>query len=165
MTEDDVMRILLSRRDSYKVSEIQHISGHKYEIVMEGKRYNAVVLPSSFAFYEKRYHLARVMPSLVITFTHNTILPVTCLSMDDSHLALPLDLPARIKNMEEQRHKSKAGSQVVLGGFMAGESNAVKLVNALPPRSRRRYIERVTALGRRSRGRPVDTQSTKNKVS
>jgi len=155
MTENDVMRIFLSRRDSYRVSEIQHISGHKYEIVMEGKRYSAVVLPSSFSFYLKRYHLAKCMPSLVISFTHDTILPVSCLSMDDSHLALPLDLPARIRNMDQQRHKSKAGSQVVLGGFMAGERSAVKLVNGLSPRSRRRYVERAKELGKRRRGRPV----------
>jgi hypothetical protein len=159
MTEDDVMRLLLARRDSYKISEIQHISGHKYEIVMEGKHYNVVVLPSSFAFYEKRYHLAKRMPTLVLTFTHDTILPVACLSMDDSHLAKPLDLPAKIKNMDLQRHKSKYGSQVVLGGFIAGERNAVQLVSELPPRSRRRYIERAKELGKRRRGRPVSIAS------
>jgi hypothetical protein len=159
MNENEVFNMFLARRDNYGVSDIQHVAGHKYDITMKGKGYHMVVLPNSFQFYEKRYHIAKTMPSLVICFCHDTVLPVACLSMEDSHLAQPLALPARITSMDKQRHKSKAGSQVVLGGFMAGNREAVELVDSLPERTRRRYHERAKELGKRRRGRPVSIAS------
>jgi hypothetical protein len=72
MNELDVFRLLLARRDNYDISEIAHISGRAYSLVMEGRRYTAVVLSNSFDFYQLRYHIAKRVPDLVICFTHDT---------------------------------------------------------------------------------------------
>src|SRR5436853_4655553 len=115
MNETDVFHMLLARRDNYDISEIAHISGRAYSIVMRGKRYNAVVLPTSFDFYQMRYHLARHVPDLVICFTHNTVIDVKCLSLKDGGIAEPCDLPMGITDVMRQRHRSKIGSQCLLG--------------------------------------------------
>lgn len=81
MNEIDVFRLLLARRDNYSISEIGHISGRAHSVIMDGQRYNAVVLSNSFDFYEKRYHIAKKVPDLVICFTHDTVLAVKCLSL------------------------------------------------------------------------------------
>src|SRR5215472_11595054 len=149
MTELEVFRMLLARRDNYGITEIAKMSGRAYSIVMNGKRYNAVVLPTSFSFYQLRYHLARHIPDLVICFTHDTVIPVMCLSLKSGRIAMPYDLPAQIHDVERQRHRSKIGSQVLLGMYISGMREAQLLVNNLPPRSKRRYLERARILGKR----------------
>src|SRR5207248_1406212 len=105
-----------------------------------GHRYNAVVLSNSFDFYQLRYHLAKRVPDLVICFVHDTVVPVACLSLKAGRIAMPYDLPAQITNVEAQRHRSKTGSQVLLGMYLCGMRDAQVLVNRLPSRSRRRYL-------------------------
>jgi hypothetical protein len=124
---------------------------------MRGKTYNAVVLPTSFDFYGKRYHLARQVPDLIICFVHDTVVAVTCLSLRSGRIALPFDLPEKIKDVELQRHRSKVGSQCLLGMYLSGMRQAMAIIDRLPPRSKRRYIERARALGRRAPGRPVNS--------
>ena len=156
MNEVDVFRLLLARRDNYGISEIAHISGRAYSLVMNGRTYTAVVLSDSFEFYERRYHIARHVPDLIICFEHTTVVAVHCLSLKSGRIALPYDLPVQITNVVAQRHKSKTGSQVLLGMYLCGMRSAQKIVNDLPPRTRRRYIERARLLGKRRPGRPVN---------
>ncbi|SRR6266571_2041462 len=159
MNELDVFRLLLARRDNYGISEIAHISGRAYSVIMAGRHYNAVVVPSSFDFYELRYHLAKHVPDLVICFQHDTVLAVSCLSMKSGRIAEPYDLPSGITDPERQRHRSKIGSQVLLGMYLCGMREAQAIIHHkdFPPRSRRRYIERARLLGKRPRGRPVNS--------
>ncbi|SRR6266571_3179151 len=159
MNELDVSRLLLARRENYGISEIAHISGRAYSVVMNGHCYNAVVVPTSFDFYQMRYHLAKRVPDLVICFEHTTVLPVCCLSMKAGRIAEPYDLPGGITDVEKQRHRSKIGSQVLLGMYLCGMREAQAIIHHkdFPPRSRRRYIEKARLLGKRNRGRPVDT--------
>lgn len=156
MNELDVFRLLLARRDNYDISEIAHISGRAYSIVMRGKRYNTIVLLNSFDFYQLRYHIAKRIPDLVICFAHTTVLDVPCLSLKSSRLARPRDLPEGIVDVVKQRHRSKIGSQCLLGQYLIGVKSAQDIIHHkdFPPRSRRRYIERARLLGRRRPGRP-----------
>jgi len=124
---------------------------------MNKECYTAVVLPSSFDFYQKRYHLAKQRSNLVICFQHNTVLPVPVLSMKAGRLAQKYDLPTGITNVEQQRHRSKIGSQVLLGMYLCGMREAQELVDKFEPRTRKRYLQRAKDLGKRRRGRPVDT--------
>ena len=157
MNELDVFRLLLARRDNYGITEIAHISGRAYSLIMNGRRYNAVVLLSSFQYYELRYHIAKRVPDLVICFQHNTVLAVSCLSLKSGKLAVPYDLPTGITDVKAQRHRSKIGSQCLLGQYLIGVKSAQDIVSKLPPRSRRRYIERARELGKRRPGRPVNS--------
>lgn len=157
MTELDVFRLLLARRDNYNISEIHHVSGRAYSLIMEGRKYSAIIVKSSFDFYELRYHIARHVPTLVICFIHDTVLAVSCLSLKAGRIAMPYDLPAQIRDVEKQRHRSKVGSQCLLGMYLCGMRAAQDIVNKLPPRTRRRYLERARALGKRRPGRPVSS--------
>ena len=68
MKVSDVMGLFLARRENYKASDIRHLHGDMYSVVMHGKPYRAVVLLASFDYYTKRYHLAKDAPDLVICF-------------------------------------------------------------------------------------------------
>ena len=74
-------------------------------------------------------------------------------------------MPVHITNVDQQRHRSKVGSQVLLGMYLCGMVEAQVLVNKFKPTTRKRYVERATELGRRRPGRPVDTQRAQSKVS
>ena len=159
MNELDVFRLLLARRDNYGISEIAHISGRAYSLSMNGRTYNAVILPNSFSFYEKRYHIARHVPDLVICFVHDTVVPVACLSLKSGRIAPPYELPAHITNVETQRHRSKIGSQCLLGMYLCGMRAAQDIIHHkdFPKTTRKRYIQRAKELGKRRPGRPVNS--------
>jgi hypothetical protein len=159
MTEDDVLRLLLARRDNYEISQIAHLKGRLYRVIMGEKHYTAVVLFSSFDYYQRRYHLAKQVPTLCICFSHDTVLPFPCLSLVKGNLALAYELPEKITDIETQR-TSRTGSQVLLGMYLSGVRLAQDLVDSLPPTTRKRYLRRVEALGKRRRGRPVSTLLT-----
>lgn len=155
LTETDVLRLFLARRENYAVSHFSHQKGRVYALVMDGDSYTAVVLLSSFQFYEKRYHIANSMPSLVICYEHNTVLPVAVLSLRAGNFAKPYELPAEISDVELQRF-SKTGSQVLLGMYICGVKSAQTLINQrLPQTTRKRYLSRAKALAKRKRGKPV----------
>jgi hypothetical protein len=155
MTENDVLRLFLARRENYAVTHISHLQGRVYNVVMNSKHYNAVVLASSFEYYEKRYHIAMNVPTLVICYEHTTVLPVAVLSLRAGNFAQPYELPETITDVVAQR-SSKIGSQVLLGQYICGVKAAQNVVNNhLPPTTRKRYQERAKALGKRKRGKPV----------
>jgi hypothetical protein len=155
LTEKDVLRMLLARRENYAVSFLSHQKGRVYRVTMNGKHYNAVVLVSSWDFYEKRYHIAAIVPTLVICYEHNTVLPVPTLSMRAGNLAEPYDLPETIYDVEAQR-TTRVGSRVLLGQYMSGLREANNLIlHRLPPTTRKRYLLRAEQLAKRKRGKPV----------
>jgi hypothetical protein len=124
---------------------------------MKNEHYNAVVLVSSFDFYEKRYHIAENVPTLVICYEHNTVLPVPVLSLRAGNFAKSYELPDEIKigEIETQRY-SKTGSKVLLGMYISGMRWAQTYINEdLPATTRKRYLARAKALAKRPRGKPV----------
>lgn len=161
MTESEVFRLLITRRDNYAISEIHHISGRSYSLVMNGRKYNAVILSRSFDFYEMRYHLGKRLPDLVICFQHDTVLPIEVLSLKSSRMADAYELPAQITNVEQQRHRSKIGSQVLLGMYLCGMRDAQKIIHHkdFPKTTRKRYLQRAKELSNRKPGRPVSIAS------
>lgn len=155
MTENDVLRLFLARRENYDVSHISQRQGRVYSVTMEGKHYNAVVLVSSFQFYELRYHIADEVPSMVICYEHNTVLPVAVLSLRAGNFAKPYELPESITDVIAQR-TSVVGSQVLLGQYICGVRAAQSYINnELPTTSRKRYLARAAQLAKRRRGKPV----------
>jgi len=157
MTELEVFHLLLARRDNYDISEIAHVSGKVYSLIMAGKTYTAIIVTNSFDFYQLRYHIAKQVPTMVICFTHDTVVPITCLSLKAGRIAMPYELPAQITNVIAQRHRSKIGSQVLLGMYLCGMREAQKLVNSFKPTTRKRYLQRARELSKRRPGHPVDT--------
>jgi len=157
MTELEVFRLLLARRDNYHISEIHHISGRAYSLTMASRTYRAVILPRSFDFYEMRYHLGKHIPDLVICFVHDTVLAVSCLSLKAGRIANPYDLPTQITNVEQQRHRSKTGSQVLLGMYLCGMRSAQEMISKFKPTTRKRYLQKAKGLSNRKPGRPVNS--------
>lgn len=154
MNETDVLRMFLARRENYAVNSVIPIQGRVYQVSMNGESYRAVVLLTSFDFFEKRYHIAKEVPTLVICYDHNSVLPVPVLSLRMGNLAQSYELPEAIYDIEEQR-KGRIGSRVLLGMYLSGVKKAQTIVNNLPPTTRKRYLAKVKALGKRTRGKPV----------
>ena len=166
MKELDVVGLLLARRDNYEVSSIRPLHGNLYNVTMQEQGYLAVVLLSSFDYYEKRYHLAKVLPSLVICFEHNTVLPIPALSLRAGNLAKAYELPKDVELSDlEVTRRSKLAHKVLLGMLLSGMKAAQAIVRDLPETTRRRYASEIKALGKRVRGRPAGTPSTQKKVS
>jgi hypothetical protein len=151
-----------ARADNYVVKDISHIRGRAYSLTMDGQHYNAVVLYSSFDYYELRYHLAKVKPDLIICFHHNTVVPIPVLSLKAGRFAKEHELPEEIKDIREQR-VTKVGSRVLLGMYLSGIRLAQDIIKDLKPTTKARYLQKAKDLSRRKRGRPVDTQQQKDK--
>ena len=158
MNETDVLRMFLARTDNYAVTHITPVHGRMYDVTMNEEHYRAVVLSHSFAYYELRYHLARVKPTLVICFVHDSVLPIAVLSLRAGNFAKPYELPFEIEDIELQR-ASKRGARVLLGMYLSGMKAAQIIVNELPQSTKNRYLRKVQQLGRRKRGRPVGQPS------
>jgi hypothetical protein len=162
MKEIDILRMLEARADNYALTDISHIRGRAYALTIAGSQYNAVVLFTSFEYYELRYHLAKVKPTFVICYQHNTVLPIPVLSLKAGRLGLAYDLPDDIRDVEAQRF-SKTGCRVLLGMYISGVKYAQELVKKLSPTTKSRYLQRAKDLSCRKRGRPVDTQKQSTK--
>jgi hypothetical protein len=158
MTELEVFRLLLARRENYNIIDIAHVSGRAYSLTMNGRAYTAIIVTNSFDFYELRYHIAKHVPTLIICFVHDTVLPVVCLSLKAGRIAMPYDLPAHIRNVEAQRHRSKTGSQCLLGMYLCGLKSAQDIIHHkdFPKTTRKRYVQRAKELSKHRRGRPVN---------
>lgn len=164
MKETDVLRMFLARADNYSVTSIKHTRGRAYSVVMKGQPYNAVVLSHSFQYYELKYHIARHKPDLVICYQHDSVLPIPVLSTKHGNYAEAYELPEEIIDIEEQRF-SRTGSRVLLGMYISGMRRAQDIIKELKPTTRKRYLQKAKDLGKRTRGRPVDTQQAQPKAS
>jgi hypothetical protein len=157
MNETQVLRLFLARMDNYGVSDIWHIRGRLYAIVMNDQYYNAVVLVNSYAYYEDRYHIAsKNKPTLVICYEHDTVLPIPALSMRYGNYAKPYDLPEGIDDIVTQRH-TRLGSKVFVGMYIVGIRLAQSMMKDFPKATRSRYKHRIEALNRRKQGSQVKT--------
>jgi hypothetical protein len=154
MEEIDVFRMLLARADNYGVSNVRLLRGRLYAVTMNEESYTAVVLPHSFAYYEKRYHISRTRPTLIVCYVHDTVVPIPVLSMRAGNFAKAYELPTEIEDIETQRW-SKTGTQVLLGMYISGVRLAQTIVKELPVSTLNRYLQKIKALGRRKKGRPV----------
>lgn len=157
MKETDVLRLFLARRDNYGVSSITPLHGRLYTVEMNGVQYRAVMLLHSFAYYELRYHIAPVPPTLVICYQHDTVVSIPVLSLKVGNFAHAYELPEEITDVEAQRN-SQRGSQVLLGMYLSGMKVAQTMVNGLPGSTKNRYLRKAKLLGKRKRGRPVGAQ-------
>jgi hypothetical protein len=132
MTENDVLRLFLARRENYGVVACSHQKGRVYEVVMNDESYHAVVLISSFAYYELRYHIATHQPTLVICYEHTSVLPIPVLSLRAGNLAKAYELPETIIDVAAQRF-TRVGSQVLLGQYICGVKAAQTLIEKEVP--------------------------------
>jgi hypothetical protein len=162
MKELDVVRQVMARADNYAITSIKPAYGRLWSVVMHNEQYNAVVLVHSFEYYERRYHVAKQKPTLVLCFTHDTVVPVPVLSMKAGNYAEAYGVPEEIDDVAEQRW-SKTGAQVLLGMYISGVRLAQTIVKELPPSTRNRYLQRVEDLGKRKRGRPVGLEKKEGK--
>jgi hypothetical protein len=153
---------VLARRDNYDLTDIEHFRGKYFDVVLQGRRYTAVVLFSSFEFYVKRYHLADIQPTLCICKVHDTVLPIACLHLQASNFAAPYELPEQIAHVGDKR-KGKIGSRVLLGQYLLGVHSAVDLVEDLPDSTRKRYAARARTLQKRVVGKPVGNKPKRPK--
>ena len=156
MKERDVLGLLYARRDNYEVGQITPFHGNMYRVTVKKQDYTAVVLLSSFDYYSKRYHLGKIVPSFVICFEHNTVLPLPVLSLRAGNLAEPYELPLTVELADlAMKRRSKLAHKVLLGMALSGMKAAQVILRDLPETTRRRYTSELKSFGKRGRGKPV----------
>src|SRR5271157_1179449 len=141
MREIDILRMFEARADNYAISSISHIRGRAYSFVMSGKQYNAVVLNTSFDYYQLQYHLSKAKPNFIVCYQHNTVVPVPVLSLKAGRFAKEYELPEEIVDVESQRF-TKIGCRVLLGQYISGVRSAQDLIKNFPYTTKARYLQR-----------------------
>ncbi len=158
MSRQDVHNLLLAQLKSL---ELQVVTVHSQflwsvEIADQGehKTYTAVILPSSFDYWRRRYHLAKHPPTLVICYEHDSCLNLPVLSLHDGYLYAPCHFPHWFGDYEARA--TRRGKQIFLGALLSGVGSAFAALDRLPRSTRYRYHNDLKLLRRKKRGRPVE---------
>jgi hypothetical protein len=121
------------------------------------KEHTAVILSTSFEYWQHRYHLAKHPPELVICYTHDTCCNVPVLSLHDGYLYAPCQFPSWFSTYADR--VTRRGKQVFLGALLSGMSSAFAELDRLPRATQYRYHNDLKLLRRKKRGRPVEGKS------
>jgi len=158
MSQQDTYNLLLAQLKSL---DLQVIAVHRqflWQVAIEDqgekKTYTAVILPSSFEYWRKRYHLAQHPPELVICYEHDTCVNVPVLSLHDGTLFAPCHFPPGFHDYEAR--STRRGKQIFLGAILSGVGSALSELDKIPRSTRYRYQNDLKLLRRKKRGRPVE---------
>ncbi len=122
---------------------------YSFALTRRGQQHYALILLRSSDFWQKRVHLARLRPELLVVWTHDSCLPIEVLSLKTGVLFAPYAVSASI----EKRNRYTAN--ILLGMLMCGLQRAYDALECLPDATKYRYLARVKALTKRPRGRPL----------
>jgi len=161
LSRQDTHHLLLAQLNSLDLKVISVYRQFLWQVEIEDpddqgrrKRYTAIILPSSFEYWRRRYHLAKHPPELVICYEHDTCLNVPVLSLHDGTLYAPCHFPPWFSEYSARR--TRRGKQVFLGALLSGVGSAFAALDSLPRSTQYRYHHELKLLRRKRRGRPVE---------
>ena len=119
----------------------QRLTNFRYLVTdsMSGKRYKAVVLPTSFDFYEFRLNSGKARFDLLIVEKHNAAVPVRVLSLTLVTSYEPLVVPC-IERSNRQR-RSREEMQLLLSKLLLNFESAWDEVEHMSHRHRQRFLQ------------------------
>ncbi len=111
-----------------------------------------IVLVESFDFYLLRLNQGKHRIDMVICEHHNCILPVRCVSMEESHEYAVHSLPRKMRTERERRNTDEM--KLFVSQLLLGVKKAHAELQEMPDRTRRRYVAYKNKLLRPRVGRP-----------
>ena len=119
---------------------------------LKGVELVAMVLASSFDFYEYRLNRGKQRVDLLIVQRHNAVVPIRCIALDTSTEHDPGQPPA----YQREHRKRPTHDEVLLmvSKLILGVESAVEELQKMEPRTRQRYLQRRNAYLKPRIGRP-----------
>jgi len=158
LNRQDTHNLLLAQLNSLELKVIAVSSRWLWEVELPDedgrKTYMAVILPTSFDWWRKRYHLAKHKPTLIICYEHTTCINVPVLALHDGYLYAPCHFPPWFHDYADRT--TQKGKQVFIGALLSGVASAFDALDKLPRSTQYRYRNDLKSLRRKKRGRPVD---------
>ncbi len=111
-----------------------------------------IVLVESFDFYQLRLNRGKHRIDMVICDHHNCILPVRCVSMEESHEYAVHSVPRKMRATRQRRNSDEM--KLLVSQLLLGVKKAHAELETMPDRTRRRYVAYKNSLLRPRVGRP-----------
>jgi hypothetical protein len=138
-----VMRQFELQYPKYPIAIRERLTNYRYRLYDQARDVEmlATVLVSSFDYYSHRLLLTKHGFDLVICQRHNSALPVWCLELDTAHLYKPGTAPD-VRPPAGGRHRRTQDEQrILISQIILGVDSAMIELNAMPYRSRVRYLK------------------------
>jgi hypothetical protein len=103
-----------------------------------GTQYTAMVLPTSFDFYEYRLNSGKRRVDLLIVQRHNAVVPLRVLSLSQVTSYAPLDVPP-IERTERQRRNHEE-SRLLVSKLLLNFESAWDELSRMSVRTQHRYL-------------------------
>jgi hypothetical protein len=129
-------------------------SNYRYKLYDERhlRELIAIVVPESFDFYRLRLNRGEQKVDMVICRHHNCILPVRCVSMEESHEYGVHSLPRNMRSKRARRNSDEVN--LLVSQLLLGVKKAYAELATMPDRTRQRYLARRDLYLRPRMGRP-----------
>jgi hypothetical protein len=112
----------------------------------------AIVLVSSWQFYEVRLHRSQKGVDLLIVERHNAVVPCAVLELSTDKEYRPGTAP-KIER-EDRKKPNREEANLFVSKLLIGSTGAYDELKDMPPRTQQRYIERRDAMLTAKIGRP-----------
>lgn len=112
----------------------------------------AIVLPESFDYYRLRLNHGQHRVDLVIVQRHNAMLPIRCVSMEESHEYAAHSLPRWTRPNAKRRNSEEVN--LFVSQLLLGVKKAYAELERMPLRTRQRYLRQRNQYLRPRVGRP-----------
>ena len=119
-----------------------------------GRELTAVVMASTFDFYEYRLNRAKRRADLLIVQEHNAVAPLPVLAIKDARLYDPGVASQRYGEREQRIRRNRAEAQMFLSRLLLSERAALDELAAMKSRTRQWYEARMRTYLIAKRGRP-----------
>jgi hypothetical protein len=129
-------------------------TNHRYTLrdTRNGREYNALVLPSTFDFYEYRLNIGKQKFDMLIVEHHNAVVPVSVVSLSDITVYEPLAPPVQQRETAKRRNHDEAN--LLLAKLLLNFESAHAELAQMTARTRQRYEQRVATYLTAKVGRP-----------
>jgi hypothetical protein len=114
--------------------------------------YIAMVLPTSFDFYEHRLNKGQRRIDLLIVQRHNAVVPLRVLSLEQVTSYAPLAVPTIERHTRKRRNHEE--TMLLVSKLLLNFESAQAELAAMPARTRQRYQQRCTTYLKAKVGRP-----------
>ena len=133
---------------------VAKLRNFRYKLYDErhARELTAIIVVKSFDFYRLRLNQGKHRVDMVICERHTCMLPVRCVSLEESH-EYAVHSPPRQQRMDRKRRNADE-IELFVSQLLLGTKKAYVELATMPLRQQQRYLKRRDAYLRPKRGRP-----------
>ena len=131
---------------------------------VENRKYTAIVLPTSFDYFEYRLNVGKKGIDMLIVGRHNAAVPIHVLSLETITKYAPLDAPSPEQLRMTRKRNSREDANLLLSKYILNFESAKEELAQMTPRSQQRYKLRRAEYLKPKVGRPLTSIKTDKKA-